>query len=321
MNNDRTLFSRLAHTYESAVVHLLTQHEVPGITPAVLRAFQESYASTAFRCRFPHCERLSLGFPTAELRLEHETIHVQRLYCQIASCQYNRIGFGKRSALNAHTRKHHGKSNVLLIPAKVRCTLDAETEVEARARDSQNVDSEPRQTDLSDHDQEIMQRLARQLMLDSKEEVRQKFQNDVSNWPEAKKRQLREDGIDPLFARFLQHAESLYREGALNEQAAIDSGVQKLPPDLALEAYYEQIEAQQQDKKAPVYVCEDSMCAKEYRSKDARLKHYRRYHPELYKQPAPIPNVPADGNIEGDVSILDCLRHYMYADTRIAQQL
>jgi hypothetical protein len=127
-NNDRTLFSRLAHAYESAVVHLLAQHEVPGITPTILRAFQKSYASTAFRCRFPHCERLSLGFATAELRAEHETIHIQRLYCQTISCQYNRIGFGKRSALNAHTRKHHGQSNVPLIPAKLRRTIDAEAE-------------------------------------------------------------------------------------------------------------------------------------------------------------------------------------------------
>jgi hypothetical protein len=140
MNNDQTLFSRLAQVYESAVVYLLAQHEVPGITPAILRAFQKSYASTAFRCRFPHCERLSLGFPTAELRLEHETIHVQRLYCQIASCQYNRIGFGKRSALNAHTRKHHGQSNTLLIPAKVRRTTDAEAETLAHQPHSQPPD-------------------------------------------------------------------------------------------------------------------------------------------------------------------------------------
>ena len=41
IDNDRTLFSRLAHTYESAVVYLLAQREVQGITPTTLRAFQE----------------------------------------------------------------------------------------------------------------------------------------------------------------------------------------------------------------------------------------------------------------------------------------
>ena len=29
------------------------------------------------------------------------------------------------------------------------------------------------------------------------------------------------------------------------------------------------------------YMCEDKTCAKEFRRQDARLKHYRKYHPEL----------------------------------------
>jgi hypothetical protein len=114
--------------YERAVVHLLARQEVEGISPIILRAFQESYASTAFRCRFPHCDRLSLGFATAELRLEHEAVHVQRVYCQTSSCPYNRIGFATKSALNAHTRKHHSQSYISLIPAKVRRAIDTETE-------------------------------------------------------------------------------------------------------------------------------------------------------------------------------------------------
>jgi hypothetical protein len=124
IERDRTLFSRLSQTYESAIVHLLEQRAVDGITASALLAFQESYASTAFRCRFPHCDRLSLGFATAESRLKHEAVHIQRLYCQTESCQYNRIGFANKSALNAHTRKHHSQSNTLLIPAKVRGTQD-----------------------------------------------------------------------------------------------------------------------------------------------------------------------------------------------------
>jgi hypothetical protein len=143
INNDRTLFSRLAHKYESAIVHLLAQHEVDGIPPATLRAFQESYASTAFHCRFPHCDRLSLGFATAELRLEHEIFHVQRVYCQTVSCQYSRIGFAKRSALNTHTRKLHGQPDILRIPAKVRRTTIAGAEVGAKTQDFQTVEVEP----------------------------------------------------------------------------------------------------------------------------------------------------------------------------------
>jgi hypothetical protein len=29
-----------------------------------------------------------------------------------------------------------------------------------------------------------------------------------------------------------------------------------------------------------VYVCEDDTCAREFQRQDARLKHYRKYHPE-----------------------------------------
>ena len=143
IDNDRTLFSLLAHKYESAIVHLLAQHEIAGIAPTTLRAFQQSYVSTAFRCRFPHCDRLSLGFATVELRLEHEAVHIRRVYCQTESCQYSRIGFAKRSALNGHTRKHHGQSNILLIPAKMRRTTNTGAEVETKSPDLQIIDAGP----------------------------------------------------------------------------------------------------------------------------------------------------------------------------------
>ncbi|CAN9372932.1 unnamed protein product [Alternaria alternata] len=142
MDNDRTLFSLLAHKYESAIVHLLAQHEITGIAPMTLRAFQQSYVSTAFRCRFPHCDRLSLGFATVELRLEHEAVHIRRVYCQTESCQYSRIGFAKRSALNGHTRKHHGQSNILPIPAKMRRTTNTGAEVGTKSPDFQIIDAQ-----------------------------------------------------------------------------------------------------------------------------------------------------------------------------------
>ncbi|RYN19214.1 hypothetical protein AA0119_g12858 [Alternaria tenuissima] len=145
MDNDRTLFSLLAHKYESAIVHLLAQHEIAGIAPMTLRAFQQSYVSTAFRCRFPHCDRLSLGFATVELRLEHEAVHIRRVYCQTESCHYSRTGFAKRSALNGHTRKYHGQSNILPIPAKMRRTTNTGAGVETKSPDSQTIDTRPRQ--------------------------------------------------------------------------------------------------------------------------------------------------------------------------------
>lgn len=142
-------------------MHLLEQREVDGITTSTLLAFQESYASTAFRCRFPQCDRLSLGFATTESRLKHEAVHIQRVYCQTESCQYNRVGFANKSALNAHTRKHHSQSNTLLIPAKVRGTRDRSSASDVNAdstdkpRDKFGLSSYWSVTELQDFDKNI----------------------------------------------------------------------------------------------------------------------------------------------------------------------
>lgn len=151
VDNDQTLFSRLARTYENAVVDLLAQDKVEGISSGALRTFRESYASTAFRCGFPHCIRLSLDFATAKLRLEHEAIHARRVYCQTASCQYSRIGFAKRGALNAHTRKHHGQPETLLVPARLRRTTDAKGQARVEALDTQSSEAQSEQPTPSSH--------------------------------------------------------------------------------------------------------------------------------------------------------------------------
>ena len=118
--NDRTLFSKLTTDFETAVTRLLSQDEVSGISRATLEAFQKSYASTAFRCRFPNCPRSSIGFPSSKLRTEHEAAHLRRVYCKIESCQWGRIGFKNKNGLDAHARKHHGEKPTLPIPPKVR---------------------------------------------------------------------------------------------------------------------------------------------------------------------------------------------------------
>lgn len=79
-----------------------------------------SYASTAFRCRYPNCASSSIGYPSQQLRLQHESGHIQRVFCKILSCQYNRIGFSTRNALSSHTRKLHNETPTFLIPPKVR---------------------------------------------------------------------------------------------------------------------------------------------------------------------------------------------------------
>ena len=69
-------------------------------------------------------------------------------------------------------------------------------------------------------DQMIINQFAKKLMDTCKEEVRLKFEADIRAWPEDKKQQLLAQGVNPLFLRFRQHADMLYRRGALNQQGA-----------------------------------------------------------------------------------------------------
>jgi hypothetical protein len=120
LRSDPTQFSKLATYFHKAVIHLLSQHEVTGISKVVLDAFHDSYASTAFCCRYPHCYRSSAGFASLHLRTQHEMTHLKRVYCNDETCRFSNIGFANRSALNAHTRKYHDETTVPPIPAKVR---------------------------------------------------------------------------------------------------------------------------------------------------------------------------------------------------------
>ncbi|KAF2833694.1 hypothetical protein CC86DRAFT_13602 [Ophiobolus disseminans] len=120
IQHDQTLFSILASRFENAIGDLLVRQEVLDIPNAALRAFQESYASTAFRCRYPNCHRSSMGFTSKQLRTQHEAVHFQRVYCNISTCQFNRIGFAKRATLNTHSRTHHSAETTVPIPSQVR---------------------------------------------------------------------------------------------------------------------------------------------------------------------------------------------------------
>jgi hypothetical protein len=121
---DRTLFSKLATTFDSAVISLLSQNEVAGVPEVTLQAFQKSYASTAFRCRYPYCTKSSAGFASQQLRTQHEAGHFHRVYCKVESCQWSRIGFEKKSGLDSHTRKYHNERFTFPIPPKVRRALE-----------------------------------------------------------------------------------------------------------------------------------------------------------------------------------------------------
>jgi hypothetical protein len=89
-----------------------------------------------------------------------------------------------------------------------------------QGQNNQQQNMQPNQNTQNRQDQMIINQFAKKLMDTCKEEVRLKFEADIRAWPEDKKQQLLAQGINPLFLRFRQHADMLYRRGALNQQAA-----------------------------------------------------------------------------------------------------
>ncbi|KAL9093837.1 MAG: hypothetical protein Q9165_003760 [Trypethelium subeluteriae] len=119
INHDKTLFTELAVGFNGAVLKLLTQKEVSGLTQPTLDTFKRLYASSAFRCRYPSCPDAPAGFATDELRTQHEATHLRRIFCTLAGCAYNRIGFTSRKGLSTHMRSHNDEGKIP-IPSKVR---------------------------------------------------------------------------------------------------------------------------------------------------------------------------------------------------------
>lgn len=118
--NDKTLFSKIAITLDSAVEHLLLHDQVEGLPQDLHEAFRVSHVSTAYRCRYPHCSKASAGFASESARSQHETCHFRRVYCNYEGCSYSRIGFEKHSALVSHKQRYHVAKASVMIPPRIR---------------------------------------------------------------------------------------------------------------------------------------------------------------------------------------------------------
>lgn len=68
----------------------------------------------------------------------------------------------------------------------------------------------------------MLNEVARKLMESCKPEVRAKFAQDAALWPEQRKAAIMQSGMDPIFYRFRQHAEMLYRKGALTQPGGMN---------------------------------------------------------------------------------------------------
>jgi hypothetical protein len=91
-----------------------------------------------------------------------------------------------------------------------------DTDLEEPRRKKPGEKKPPSTQDVSSPKEDaIITQLAERWMNTCKPEVRERFAQDVHAWPAEKIEELTRLGIDPLVARFRQHAETLYKHGAL----------------------------------------------------------------------------------------------------------
>jgi hypothetical protein len=87
-----------------------------------------------------------------------------------------------------------------------------------QAQNNQQPNLQPNQSQTNPQQHQLINQWAKKLMETCNDEVRLKFEADVQAWPAERKQHLLSQRIDPLFVRFRQHAEMMFRSGRLNQQ-------------------------------------------------------------------------------------------------------
>ncbi|CAN9263627.1 unnamed protein product [Alternaria alternata] len=103
---DPTPLSVVQLEYATQIDYLLLAVTVPGLTQEELSTFKTANRSYAFVCRFPGCTGMLAGFPTDDLRTQHETTHKPALFCTHSGCKYS-LPFASQQNLRKHIRDFH----------------------------------------------------------------------------------------------------------------------------------------------------------------------------------------------------------------------
>ncbi|CAN9290366.1 unnamed protein product [Alternaria alternata] len=104
--SDPTPLSIVQLEYAKQVEFLLSSDTVPGLTPEELTIFKSTNCPYAFVCRFPGCSGMLAGFPTQDLRAQHEMTHKPTIFCKHSGCTY-RLPFASQQSLGRHIRTFH----------------------------------------------------------------------------------------------------------------------------------------------------------------------------------------------------------------------
>ncbi|KAB2109040.1 hypothetical protein AG0111_0g2533 [Alternaria gaisen] len=103
---DPTPLSVVQHEYATQIDYLLSAVTVPGLTQEQLSTFKTANRLYAFVCRFPGCTGMLAGFPTDDLRTQHETTHKPALFCTHSGCKYS-LPFTSQQNMRKHIRDFH----------------------------------------------------------------------------------------------------------------------------------------------------------------------------------------------------------------------
>ncbi|RYO63735.1 hypothetical protein AA0116_g4050 [Alternaria tenuissima] len=103
---DPTPLSVVQLEYATQIDYLLSAVTVPGLTQEQLNTFKTFNRSYAFVCRFPGCAGMLAGFPTDDLRTQHEMTHKPTLFCTDSGCTY-KLPFASQQSLGRHIRTFH----------------------------------------------------------------------------------------------------------------------------------------------------------------------------------------------------------------------
>lgn len=97
--------SRLLASYQQALVHILGQPDIPGVSANDMEIFCTRSRSSAYTCGVRSCPRATIGFDSAGLRDEHQIEHMRKYCCTYPTCQYP--PFSSSQILKRHIRTNH----------------------------------------------------------------------------------------------------------------------------------------------------------------------------------------------------------------------
>ncbi|KAJ8128624.1 hypothetical protein O1611_g5011 [Lasiodiplodia mahajangana] len=97
--------STLLSLYQEITVSLLQQNHFPGVSLEEFELWKTQFRASAFTCRFGFCPRATEGFPSEDLRRQHEIAHTQLAICTVPDCKYP--PFSSVRALKSHMDKCH----------------------------------------------------------------------------------------------------------------------------------------------------------------------------------------------------------------------